>query len=153
MIQGLRSGELAKRAGVGVETLRFYERCGLIAEPARTPTGYRQYPPDEVERVRFIRRARDLGFSLAEIRHFFEISREPGGDCVDLCDAVDAKLDELRKGIRELQAKLRALERLRKECPECVPIEECMVLSRLREEPQKVMWKGRSSNGKGGEIG
>ena len=148
MSHELRSGELAKRAGVGVETLRFYERRGLIAKPARTPSGYRQYTPDEVERVRFIRRARDLGFSLAEIRHFFEISREPGGDCVDLCDAVDAKLDELREGIRELQAKLRALERLRKECPECVPIEECMVLSRLRGAPQKVVRRGRSPNGR-----
>jgi DNA-binding transcriptional MerR regulator len=78
MSQELRSGELAKRAGVGVETLRFYERCGLIAKPGRTPSGYRQYPPDEVERVRFIRRARDLGFSLAEIRHFFELARDPG---------------------------------------------------------------------------
>jgi MerR family copper efflux transcriptional regulator len=144
MSQELRSGELAKRAGVGVETLRFYERCGLIAKPGRTPSGYRQYPQDEVERVRFIRRARNLGFSLAEIRHFFELARDPGGDCVDLCDAVDAKRDELQDKIRELQAKRRALERLRKECPECVPIEECLVLSRLREEPQRVVWKGRS---------
>jgi MerR family copper efflux transcriptional regulator len=148
MSQELRSGELAKRAGVGVETLRFYERCGLIAKPGRTPSGYRQYPPDEVERVRFIRRARDLGFSLAEIRHFFELARDPGGDCVDLCDAVDAKLNELQERIRELQDKRRALERLRKECPECVPIEECLVLNRLREEPQPVMWKGRRPNGR-----
>lgn len=148
MSQGLRSGELAKRAGVGVETLRFYERCGLLPEPERTPSGYRLYPPGEVERVRFIRRARGLGFSLAEVRHFFELSRDPGGDCVDLCGAVDAKLDELQEKIRELQAKRRALERLRKECPECVPIEECLVLSRLREEPQPVVWKGRSPNGR-----
>lgn len=148
MGHGLRSGELAKRTGVGVETLRFYERCGLIAKPGRTPSGYRQYPPGEVERVLFIRRARDLGFSLAEIRHFFELSRVPGQDCVDLRDAVEAKLEELRERIKELQAKRRSLERLRRECSECVPMDECLVLNRLREEPQRVVWKGRNPNGR-----
>ena len=148
MTRALRSGELAKRAGVGVETLRFYERCGLLTKPARTPAGYRQYPEPDVERVRFIRRARELGFSLAEIRHFFELSKKPRGNCVDLCDAVDAKLDELQERILELTAKRSALERLRRECPECVPLEECLVLSRLREEPQAVAWKSRNTNGR-----
>ena len=148
MSEGLRSGELAKRAGVGVETLRFYERRGLLETPRRTPSGYRQYPPGQVERVRFIRRARDLGFSLAEIRHFFELAGDPGGDCVDLCNAVDAKLEELEAQIRELRAKRRALARLRRECPECVPIEECLVLNRLREEPRRVTSKSRNSNGR-----
>ena len=146
MIRALRSGELAKRAGVGVETLRFYERRGLLAKPGRTPSGYRQYPEHEVERVRFIRRARDMGFSLAEIRRFFELSKKPGNDCVDLCDAVDAKLDELQTLIRELTAKRRALERLRRDCPECVPIEECFVLNRLREEPDVLTWKRRRTS-------
>ena len=146
MIRALRSGELAKRAGVGVETLRFYERCGLLAEPVRTPTGYRQYSEDQVERVRFIRRARDLAFSIAEIRHFFELSRKPGTECVEFCDAVDAKLDELQERIRELTAKRRALERMRRECTECVPIEECFVLNRLHEDPRPLTWKGRSTN-------
>jgi MerR family transcriptional regulator, copper efflux regulator len=149
MTRALRSGELARRAGVGVETLRFYERCGLLDKPVRTPTGYRQYPEHEVERVRFIRRARNLGFSLAEIRHFFELSERPRGNCIDLCDAVDAKLDELQDRIRELTEKRRSLERLRRECRECVPIEECLVLNRLREEPRPVIWKGRNTNGRG----
>ncbi|HET9253365.1 MAG TPA: heavy metal-responsive transcriptional regulator [Candidatus Eisenbacteria bacterium] len=149
MSQGLKTGELAKLAGVGVETLRFYERRGLLAKPGRTPSGYRQYPSGDVERVRFIRRARDLGFSLAEIRHFFDLASEPGGDCVDLCDAVDAKLEELERQIQELQSKRRALAKLRRECPECVPIEECLVLSRLREAPDRVVWKSRNANGRG----
>jgi len=146
MIRALRSGELARRAGVGVETLRFYERRGLLAKPARTPTGYRQYPESDVERVRFIRRARDLGFSLAEIHHFFELSKRPMGSCVDLCDAVDAKLYELEERIRDLTEKRRTLESLRLECPECVPIEKCLVL--IREGPQTVTWKGRNTNGR-----
>ena len=147
MSEALRSGELARRAGVGVETLRFYERIGLLAKPVRTPSGYRQYPPGEVERIRFIRRARELGFSLEEVRHFFDLSREPGGECVELCDAVDAKLDELQEKIRELVAKRRALARLRSECPECVPIEQCLVLNRLREESQPQV-KRRNTNGR-----
>ena len=149
MIRALRSGELAKRAGVGVETLRFYERRGLLAKPVRTPAGYRQYPEHEVERIRFIRRARDLGFSIAEIRHLFELSRKPGRPCLDFCDAMDAKLDELQERIRELTEKHRVLERLRKECPECVPMEECLVLSPPDEEPRPVTWKGRNTNGRG----
>jgi DNA-binding transcriptional MerR regulator len=101
-----------------------------------------------VERIRFIRRARDLGFSIAEIRHFFELSRKAGTDCVDFCDAVDAKLDELQERIRELTEKRDALERLRRECTECVPIEECLVLNHLREDPQPVTWKSRNTNGR-----
>ncbi len=64
----LMIGKVARRAGVGVETIRFYEREGLIAEPPRRESGYRQYPEEAVSRVRFIRRAKELGFTLKEIK-------------------------------------------------------------------------------------
>ena len=65
----LTIGALAQAAGVGVETVRFYERTGLLPEPLRTPAGYRQYPRDTVDRVKFIRRGQGLGFALREIRN------------------------------------------------------------------------------------
>ena len=65
-------GQLARRAGVGIETVRFYEREGLIPEPPRRPSGYRDYPPETVTRIVFIRRAKDLGFSLKEINELLD---------------------------------------------------------------------------------
>ena len=72
-MQSLTIGRLARRVGVGVETLRFYEREGLIAEPPRRPSGYRDYPPETVDRNLFIRRAKELGFTLKEINELLEL--------------------------------------------------------------------------------
>ena len=72
----LTIGQLAKGAGVGVETLRFYEREGLIAEPERRASGYRQYPPEAVDLVRFIRHAKELGFTLKEIQELLDLYLE-----------------------------------------------------------------------------
>ena len=69
----LSIGEVAKEAGVGVETVRFYEREGLVPEPGRRPSGYRQYPPDTVRRIRFVQRAKELGFTLREIRELLSL--------------------------------------------------------------------------------
>ena len=67
-MHALTIGQVAREAHVGIDTVRFYEREGLIEEPPRRPSGYRQYPPETVQRVRFIRRAKDLGFTLTEIQ-------------------------------------------------------------------------------------
>lgn len=73
-MEALTIGQLARHAGVGVETIRFYEREGLLAEPERRPSGYRQYPAEVVRRVRFIRHAKELGFTLREIQGLLELS-------------------------------------------------------------------------------
>ena len=80
----LTVGQLAKRAGVGVPTIRFYERRGLLPEPERRPSGYRQYVSDSVQRVRFIRHAQELGFSLREVQELLSLSRDPGSSCADV---------------------------------------------------------------------
>ena len=80
---GLTIGELAKRAGVGVETVRFYEREGLVAPPPRTGSGYRQYPADTVSRLRFIQRAKELGFSLREIGELISLRLDPAVPCAE----------------------------------------------------------------------
>ena len=69
-------GAVARRAGVGIDTIRYYEREGLLPEPQRRASGYRDYGPDVVERLRFIRRAKDLGFTLEEIRELLALSTD-----------------------------------------------------------------------------
>ena len=100
----LTIGQVAKGAGVGVETVRFYEREGLVPAPKRRPSGYRQYPADTVRRIRFVQAAKDLGFTLKEIRELLSLRVAVGKSCVDVRDlahqklaAVDAKLVELQR--------------------------------------------------------
>lgn len=96
----LTIGQLAEAAGVGIETVRFYERRGLLAEPPRTPAGYRQYSGDDVERLRLIARAKELGFTLAEIADLLD--RAGSADVTAIRAAAETKLSE----IDEEQARL-----------------------------------------------
>ena len=130
----LRSSELARRAGVTVETLRYYERRGLLPRPPRTPTGYRLYSVSEVALVGFIRRARDLGFSLREVEELLDLTADPAEDCTDICGAVEAKLAELDRSLREIRARKRALRELLRACPGNVPIQSCPIVGRMAGE-------------------
>ncbi len=77
----MRIGEIAKRCGIGIETIRYYEREGLLLEPERRPSGYRQYDESTVERLEYIRRAKELGFTLAEIRELLDLSFAAHAGC------------------------------------------------------------------------
>ena len=102
----LKIGALAEAADVGVETVRFYERKGLLPEPRRAPSGYRQYPTDAVERLRFIRRAQTLGFSLGEIADLLALRV----DEVAACERVEARArDKLAKVVDKME-ELRRIE-------------------------------------------
>lgn len=87
----LTIGHLARLAGVGVETVRFYERQGLLAEPERRQSGYRQYSDEVIQRLRFIRRAKELGFSLAEIRDLLSLRDDPAATAADVRRRAEAK--------------------------------------------------------------
>src|SRR5215469_14163370 len=102
----LTIGQLARRAGVGIETVRFYERQGLLAEPARRASGYRQYTEDVVTRLRFIRRAKELGFSLREIAELIALRLDPTKTCGDVRRRAKAK-------VADIEAKIRDLERMK----------------------------------------
>ena len=131
-METLSIGQLAKRAGVGVETIRFYERKGLIAEPARRPSsGYRQYPEEVVRRVRFIRRAKALGFTLREIQDLLELNASPHSTCAEVRSKAEAKLVDVRQKIRDLQRIERALATLAASCKGSGPIESCPILAAL----------------------
>jgi DNA-binding transcriptional MerR regulator len=109
--RGLRTGELATRAGVNVQTLRYYERRGLLAAPARRPSGQRQYPEAAVGRLRTIKAAQRLGFTLAEIEELLDLSEHRRGTR-ELRRHARAKLAEIDTRIDQLAQMRRTLEGL-----------------------------------------
>lgn len=126
-------GEVAKAAEVGTETLRFYEREGLIVAPPRRHSGYRQYPPDTVRRVRFIRRAKDLGFTLREIRELLDLRVDPKTTCAEVRAVARAKLVDVDAKLAELQQIRGVLEMLAKRCRGEGPTSDCPILDLLEE--------------------
>lgn len=127
----LTIGQLAGRAGVGVETVRFYEREGLLDEPARRESGYRQYTENVVHRLRFIRRAKELGFTLNEIKELLSLRLDPSTTCADVKSRAEAKIKDVDEKLRTLQRMKRALARLTKSCAGRGPISECPILDSL----------------------
>jgi MerR family copper efflux transcriptional regulator len=136
----LTIGQLAKRAGVGVETVRFYERRGLLLEPPRRGTGgYRHYPSDSLSRLRFIRRAKGLGFSLAEIQALLSLHPDSAESCAEVSDRIREKIAEINLKIRGLEAMRRGLSTLGAACGERPHLARCPLLEALggaEEEPR-----------------
>jgi MerR family mercuric resistance operon transcriptional regulator len=129
----LTIGELAKSAGLGVETVRFYERQGLIAEPARSASGYRQYPPETVRRLKFIVRAKALGLTLQEIGELLDLRASPGAGCADVQARAEAKIADIEERIAQLDAMKRALGELVAQCRGEGPSSDCPILDALDE--------------------
>ena len=113
-MEALRIGQLARAAGVHVETVRYYERRGLLAEPPRSPSGYRLYSPTDLWRLQFIARGKDLGFTLAEIAEIAGDAARRGPDCV--VAAAHQKIAALDEQQRELAATRARLEQLVEVC-------------------------------------
>lgn len=130
-IRPLTIGEVARRAGIGVETIRFYERKGLIDEPPRRASGYRQYEGDAVERLRFIRRAKELGFSLKEIAELLALRSGDATHCEDVHAQLEAKSADIESRIAGLRHMQRALLDLAAACAAQDPLGECAILEAL----------------------
>ena len=131
VMAGLRTSDLARDAGVNVETLRFYERRGLLPPPPRRPSGYREYPPDAVDLVRFIQRAQALGFSLAEIKELLALREVPRATCGDVIVIARKKAEEIDAKIRDLHSMKVALVKLLKDCTGTAPITRCPIIESL----------------------
>lgn len=127
----LSTGELARQGGVNTESIRFYEREGLLAKPPRTPAGYRMFSADDARRVRFIKRAQELGFSLREIKELLGLRLEAGTSCSDVRHKAEAKLKDIDQKIRDLQRMKKALARLATACPGRGSIDDCPILETL----------------------
>lgn len=130
-MHALTIGEVAKAAEVGVETIRFYEREGLIAPPPRRRSGYRQYPEDTVRRVRFIRHAKELGFTLREIAELLSMRVDDRMSCVEVRTLARAKIADVDERITALQRMRDALDRLARRCRGEGPTSECPILDAL----------------------
>jgi Hg(II)-responsive transcriptional regulator len=112
----LSIGQVAKSAGVGVETVRFYEREGLLSQPERKASGYRRYDDEAVQVLRFVRRAKQLGFTLKEIKNLLELRRSSSATRADVRKQALAKLDDIEGKIRDLTRMQAALQTLVRKC-------------------------------------
>jgi MerR family transcriptional regulator, copper efflux regulator len=131
-VQIMRIGDAARLAGVGVETVRFYERKGLIPQPGKPQHGgYRHYPGDTIQAIRFIRQAQELGFSLKEIGGLLEIRDDPDGDCMDVQTRARQKLTEVEYKIGQLQKIGDALRGIITSCPSRGGLEGCTIMAAL----------------------
>ena len=129
----LTIGLAARAAGVGVETIRFYERRGLLARPPKpSGTGIRRYAPETVQRVRFIRQAQHLGFVLREIQELLSLQANPAADCGDVRGRALAKIEEVNKRIAQLAEIRSALVRLLAACPGSGALGACSILEAMR---------------------
>jgi len=137
----LTSSQLARRAGVSVEALRFYERRGLLEPPPRTAAGYRQYPPQAVTRLLFIKRAQELGFTLREVAELASLRLEPGTDCGDVKRRAEGKLADIEAKIKTLQRMRKALRGLTSACAGRGPLSACPIIDAL--EPAERLGKKR----------
>ncbi|WP_333843618.1 MerR family transcriptional regulator [Pelomicrobium sp.] len=133
-MEGWTIGEAARRAGVGVETIRFYEREGLIEQPPRpNDSGYRRYPESTIRRIRFIRQARELGFSLKEIGELIHLRRLPGADASQVRAWMETRLAQVNQRIGKLERLRRVLEALIASCPMGGPLSQCAIINALEQ--------------------
>jgi MerR family copper efflux transcriptional regulator len=130
-MHGFTIGEVAKRAAVHIETLRYYERQGLVARPPRSRSNYRLYPEETVQRVQFIKRAQQLGFSLQEIQALLALRAAPQAQCADVRERALAKIHEIEHKVRTLQAMHTALTRLVAVCAGQGHITDCPILESI----------------------
>ena len=127
-------GQVARQAGVGIDTVRYYERNQLLPQAQRRLSGYREYRSDDVRRLRFIRRAKELGFTLAEIRELLTLSTDRERGVRGVKARAEARLAEVDRRVRELQEIRRGLKHLIAACPGHGPLDRCPILSALGEE-------------------
>ncbi len=134
----LTIGELAKQAEVNIDTIRYYERRGLILPLRRKESGYRQYLDDAVVRIRFIRHAKELGFSLDEIAELLSLKLDPKTKCGDIKKHAQRKIVEIEGKIRMLERMRQTLVRLTNVCEEGRQVSECPILEALDQDLGKV---------------
>ncbi|PUE58537.1 Cd(II)/Pb(II)-responsive transcriptional regulator [Limnohabitans curvus] len=133
----MKIGELAKTTHTQVETIRYYEREGLLPETVRTEGNYRVYSPDHATRLSFIRHCRSLDMTLNEIRTLLTFKDAPQGDCAGVNELVDAHIAHVASRIKELKALERQLKELRQTCTESKETNQCGILAELSVPPRK----------------
>ena len=134
MEQALKIGQLAQRAAVNLQTIRYHEREGLLPEPRRLSSGYRLYTDSMVRRVRFIKRAQEIGFSLAEIRELLSLRADGRRVRNEVRAIAQAKIADIEDKMRTLKAMKTVLNRLTERGSGCGPASECPILESIDSE-------------------
>ena len=130
----LSIGKLSKQSGVNIETIRYYEKIGVMPAPGRSAGGFRIYGPDHIKRLGFVRRSRQLGFSLDEIRNLLRLVDGHGHTCAEVHALMLSHLAEIRRKIRDLRRLQRAMAEMAARCSgESVP--ECPIVDALFDAP------------------
>jgi Hg(II)-responsive transcriptional regulator len=130
-------GQVARQAGVGVETVRFYEREGLLEEPPRRASGYRQYSEQVIKRIRFIKRAQQLGFSLKEIAELLMLRVDAHTSCEEVKQHTEAKIAQIEQKLLELQSMRQALLQVAALCTGQGPASACPMLDALDQQEMR----------------
>jgi len=136
ILKSMTIGQVAKRAGVGVETIRFYERQGLLNKPKRRQSGYRVFTADVVARIQFIKKAKQLGFSLREIRDLLHLRVDSRATSAQLKERVDAKIVEIDERLSDLKRMREALAQISRACTGKGPGSESPILDALESSVQ-----------------
>ncbi len=124
-------GRLAERAGVNIDTIRYYERNGLLPAPTRRASGYREYAAADIERLRFIRRAKELGFTLTEIAELLSLTADRHNDMRGVKRKAEERLTQVEHKIKELQRVRRGLQKLIAVCPGHGELARCPIVTAL----------------------
>jgi MerR family copper efflux transcriptional regulator len=133
-MERLTIGRLARIGGVNLETIRYYERRGLLPKPSRTAAGYRQFAPESARRLRFIKRAQELGFSLDEVRELLALGAQPRHNRATIRVRAQEKIEDIGRKIAVLTAMKNTLHNLVNRCERCEPSFECPIVASLDED-------------------
>lgn len=126
-VKNLTIGKIAKASGVNIDTIRYYERRDLIKPAQRSPSGYRLYSADSIRRVRFIKRAQGLGFTLTEIAQLLAFGTSPEATARDVLEMTEAKIREEQAKIEHLHQIQTALMKVAQDCPGEGPVKDCPI--------------------------
>lgn len=130
----MQIGQLTKRTGVPIDTIRYYESHGILPAPPRQPSGYRAYDDQDVARLQFVQRAKALGFTLREIRDLLDLSGRTGEDMASVRDAAAEKLADVERKLEELSRIRDGLRQLVDACPGHGQLSACPILTALSKE-------------------
>lgn len=143
LMKSMTIGSLAREAGVGIETIRYYEREGLLDSPERLESGYRQYNDDAIARLEFIKRAKKLGFSLREIRDLISLKQFTQRDCHDIRTLAESKLEHIESKIAQLERMKGALDELIESCCGDGKIGTCPIIESLNHSDSESLVENR----------
>jgi Cd(II)/Pb(II)-responsive transcriptional regulator len=142
----MKIGELSTGSSTAIETIRYYERVGLLPPPERTEGNFRIYEAPHLERLQFIRYCRGLDMSLDEVRVLLRFKDAPGEDCGDVNALLDEHIGHVSKRIKELRSLERELKELRQRCSASRSADRCAILTGLAAASQEAGAPGRDSN-------